>query len=853
MAQGDIELQHRLSSPGMYGAPADMYDGRGDISQPDPSHFNHGSSQYHRISQVTEDDSRSVRPLLYHQGTSYTNHDTDYASSYGQSFHKPEASQHHMGTPKKVLETSWLRFFRTWPVHLLAIGSTVGITYVGSRRLFWYPEQGPVVLGQQLTHDITSNLLQLVTKVHEIMIVFSFSAMALAMFRRRLVGDGVRLGFLTGGYRVGDLMYLTSSSFWRQGLDRERPWEVLLCGYLVFATLMSTVVGPVSAVLLIPALDWYPYAPGTAFSNIIPPIIYRVERDLVWPSTMQIGGYNRDVSDLSNTTVCGEGAFGIYSPLCPAAGFREVNEWVEDWAATDLNSSLTFQSTTADIGRRLIFTRAAEKPSVVLSTTPSDFLMHSIGLFQNYIRDASVGEISGEGKPRYRLTTKGGNNPADISSAQLFQPMVQSTCKMYDKAIFTDSKQVSYPTQDLQCMGDEDCQRRRDSPRILVPDQSIFAEKKGEGTDDVISNYFVADPNSTVVYIAGQLPQAEFGRQGHNVYLCNMVASWIPADFAINQTKSDELLSTRSSNQSMQEAFLAAPAGSRVVKFDRAWLKLLDPPLLSKPAGGGGAANTTALRQLTRHFSTTAKLPDQKVYKTMAAHGDDDAAAELFLAKVFGVYLTEALARAAAGGRTLVERRRNATALAYVDLDYQHHPVWGLNNVTRLDAAHVFDDRLNRTFAGTLEQYHQGLLAPHLPVALAAERYGYGTGKARKTLRFAQAVMAVYLGTVALYAAAVAAGHLLELGRVRGRSGPIRAVSVAAWSDLQDLVTLALKTPPPADHDDGLADAGAGVTSAAAWRKVVQARADEGNRVQLVLSDSADAPRLSRVGKGLYY
>ncbi|KAK7963990.1 hypothetical protein PG988_010964 [Apiospora saccharicola] len=843
MAEHDIELQHRLSSPGMYSPPADMFDGRDDVSQPDPSHSTHGSSRYHRVSQMTEDDSRSVRPLLYHQGSSFTNQDTDYASSYGQSFYKPEVNQHNIGTPKKVLETSWWRLFQSWPVHILAIGSTVGITYVGSRRLFWYPEDGPVFLGQQLTHDITSNLLQLVAKLHEILIVFSLSAMAIAMFRRRLVGDGVRLGFLTGGYRVGDLMYLTSSSFWRQGLDQERPWEVLLCGYLVFATLMSTVVGPVSAVLLVPALDWFPYAPGTAFSNINSPIIYHLERDLAWPSTMLVGDHSRNGEKL-NTTACSEGAWGIYSALCPASGFREINEWVQDWAATDLNNSLAFQSTTADIGRRLKFTRASDKPSVVLSTTPSEFLMHSIGLFQNYIRDAPVGEISGKGKPRYRLMTKGANNPADLSSAELFQPLVQSACKMYDKAIFKDSNEVFYPTRDLNCMGDEDCQRRKENPRELVPDDSIFAEKKGEGTDDVISNYFVADPNSTVVYIAGQLPQAELSRQGHNVYLCNMVASWIPAGFRINQTESDELYFSR------------PPAGSRVVKFDRAWLKLLDPVLYTRVSEASSENETstvtgsTALRELTKHFSTTERMKDQKVYKTMAAHADDDTEAEIFLAKVFGVYLTEALARASMGARTLVGLQRNETALSYADLNYKYHPRWGVNNITRVNDTHVFDDRANRTMKFTIDGYEKSLVETWLPIGLEPERYGYGTGKERKTLRFAQVVMAIYLSTVALYAVAITLGHLLELCRVRGRNGPIRVVSMAAWSDLQELVMLALKTPAPVED---LVDAGAGVTSTETWKKVVQARADEMDRVQLVLSDSAEAPRLKKVGKGLYY
>ncbi|KAK7911811.1 hypothetical protein PG985_014292 [Apiospora marii] len=845
MVQHDIELQQRLSSPGMYGPSADMFDGRGDISQPDPSHSTHGSSQYHRISQVTEDDSRSVRPLLYNQGTSYTNQDTDYASSYGQSFHKPDAII--TGRPKKVLETSWLRFFKTWPVHLLAIGSTVGITYVGSRHLFWYPEEGPVVLGQQLTHDITSNLLQLVTKVHEILIVFSFSAMALAMFRRRLVGDGVRLGFLTGGYRVGDLMYLTSSSFWRQGLDQERPWEVLLCGYLVFATLMSTVVGPVSAVLLIPALDWYPYAPGAAFSNISPPIIYRLDRDLVWPSVMKAEG------DSMKIDRCVWG-YGIYMSLCPGTGFREVNEWVKDWAATDLNNSLAFQSTTADISRRLRLTQAAEKSSVVLSTTPSEFLMHSIGLFQNYIRDGDVGEISGEGKPRYKLTTKGRNDSADLSSAQLFQPLVQSKCKMYDKAIFKDSKKVFYPTEDLNCMGDEDCRRRQESPRELIPNETIFQDEKGEGGNDIITDYFVAEHNSSssVVYLAGQFPQSAVGRPHHNVYLCNLVASWIPADFHINQTESDELVSTQSSDERMRDAFRQTPAQSRVVGFEDSWLRLLNPLLVNMTET---KHEWYALQALTKHFSTKDRQEDYEAYQTSASRGDADEDAEAFLAKVFGVYLTEALARVSMARRTLVTLHRNETVLSYADLNYQHHPVLGVNNITKVDETHVFDDRTNKTKEKTLDDVEKGLVNSNLPIVLEAERYGYGTGKERKTLRFAQAIMGIYLGTMALYALAVAVGHLLELGRVRGRSGgPIRAVSVAAWSDLQDLVMLALKTPAPAaDDDDDLADAGAGVTSADTWKKVVQTRADEMNRVQLVLRDRAEAPRLNRVGKGLYY
>ncbi|KAK8063669.1 hypothetical protein PG996_008321 [Apiospora saccharicola] len=794
MAQHDIELQERLSLPDMRSSIETSNDSD-QVSQPRPSYASHRSSQYRRASQAAEDEAQSLIPPVSHQGSSHTNQNTQYASGYRSDLHIP-VNQQHMGKPKKVLETSWLRFFQTWPVHALAISSTVGITYVGSRHRFWYPEDGSFALRRQWSHDDMSIPLQLTAKVHEIVIVFSLSAMALSMFRRRLVGDGVRLGFLTGCYRVGDLNYLISSSFWRQGLDRDRPWEVLLCGFLVFATLMSTVVGPVSAVLLIPALDWFEYESGTAFSNITSPIIYRVERDRAWPTVMTAE------NDPMRIGRCVNG-YGIYMSLCPAAGFRELNEWVKDWAATGLNNSLTFQSTTADIVRRLRHTQTAEKPSVVLSTTPSEFLMHSIGLFQNYIPGGEVGDISGKGKPQYRLNTKGATDSSYPSSAKLFQPLVQSTCKMYDKDIFKEPNFTAvYPTNELNCMGDEDCRDRQQNPRNLKLNGSIFEDERGEGGNVIITSYFLHDNvSSPVVHLAGQFPEASVGRPNHNVFLCNMVASWIPAEFNITQVESDELMSSLSSNESMRNALQGA-------------------------------------------------RPEVEFSKSPVAGGDSDAAAEGFLAKVFGAYLTEALARVSMGYDTVVKRHPNENGLVYANLNYQHHPDLAMNSITKVNESYVHVDETKETLHMSLDYCDKHYFESWLPIALEAERYGYGTGKNNKTLHFAQAIMGIYLGIVALYVAAITVGHLLEFCRVPWRSGhPISVVNVAAWPDQQELVILALKTPAP----DGLPDAGAGVTSTKTWEKVVQARADEQARVQLVLRDKEKAPRLRKVGSGLYY
>ncbi|TDZ16153.1 hypothetical protein Cob_v010891 [Colletotrichum orbiculare MAFF 240422] len=151
---------------------------------------------------------------------------------------------------------------------------TIVVLVVGRVKLFWYPEQGPLINNKyRLDAETISNMLQLVAKIHELLIVASLSLIMLAMSRRRLITDGLRLGFLTGSYRVGDLGYLKTAAFWRQGLATFEPWKVLLSGFLVFATIMSTIVGPASAVLLIPTLDWYEFRNGTANTTALERIV----------------------------------------------------------------------------------------------------------------------------------------------------------------------------------------------------------------------------------------------------------------------------------------------------------------------------------------------------------------------------------------------------------------------------------------------------------------------------------------------------------------------------------------------------------------------------------------------------
>ncbi|KAK8118430.1 uncharacterized protein PG998_003056 [Apiospora kogelbergensis] len=783
----------------------------------------HGTLPYPEVFQVidvNENESRPIRPLLpqrcsppsyssYSKST-FSQQSTEYDSCYDQDGLK-ETKHQIEGTPKKVLQTGWSRFFQSWLVHTPAVLSTVAIVYIGSAQLFWFPEQGPRIGENDFSPSTIINLLQVAAKIHEIMMVLSLSSIVLAIYRRQLIGDGVRLGFLTAGYRVGDLGYILSSPFWRQGLDRTRPWspEVLLCSLFVFATIMSATVGPASAVLLTPSLDWFDFAPGTAFSNMRSPLIYKRDRDHVWDSLMR-------VDNSSNQAASCLTPHGLYEADCPARGFRELDQWVRQWRATNLTSPILFQSVASDIGRRLK-PLTDEERSVVLTTTPSDFLLNSIGFFQNYIAAADVGAVSGSpgsGKFRYRLNTTGATVTGNPFSAQLFQPLVQSKCQIYDKADFMARDEVAYPTDRLNCMGNNDCESSCASPRRISPRYSRFNERR---IDNDVTNYLVDVDNSTVVYLSGQISNLQDDRQEDKVYLCSAVASWMPANYTFDPVKSNVLKSTLWNDTSMLEAGGDRSATGTIVSFTKPWLRLLSPSIDQTKSH-----EWSALDALTSHFKGITNEPKHPAdHVTPPTPKDDDAAKEILLATAIGAYLTEALARTSTTGITVVKLASTNTTLSYARLDYQRQRA--INNITVFNTTHLQNDATGEHIAGDLAKFNADYFERSLPVALVAERYGYGTGKPRKTLHFAQAMLAIYLGAVVLYAAAMAAGYVFARGRVLG---------VAAWSDLQDLLLLAIQTPPPGGDF-------AGATSSRVWEKIVRVRADDCDRVRLVMDCDA--------------
>ncbi|KAK1598405.1 uncharacterized protein LY79DRAFT_539079 [Colletotrichum navitas] len=739
--------------------------------------------------------------------------------------------------PKQITRSSWTRHLNGWVVHIPAIVTTVAILCVGSIGFYWYPEEGPLVMGYRVDADTISNVLQLAAKLHELLIVASLSSIALSMFRRCLVTSGVRLGFLTGGYRVGDLGYIWTTAFRRQGLDTTSLWGILLPGFVVFATILSTAVGPASAVLLVPTLGWYKIDNSIAFGNITLPLKYARNSEDVWPPD------RRDARSECKTVK------GIYIDYCTAGGFPQISSWLLDFAATDLTNSLTFHSTSADLRRHIVFTHVNDTESTnstTLLTTPPHFLTGSIGLFEKFIHSYNVGALSSE--PRYRLNTTRANPENSQEESILYQPFVQSTCRVHDKhTLIQDKQPVFYPVESLNCFHDDDCEN---SQRNSVPfDDSWLTDPDLDVDVSISTSFLINKEKSSILFLNGQIPDDSSGESKDMVFLCSLIGSWAPSHFSVDAKVSDVLQSSLSQNSTMSELYRnTSTVDVRTLRFSRDWLDALTPSWYTT-----NKTNITALQQLVQTFSSTERHNGTTMPVSAPFSPDNKTGAEMFLSKVFGVYLTEGLAQSTTKHqKTRVVLNSSSDEFAYINLNEQHgfrrgeHRVTPLSSTRRLDRWRGKDRRLKGTFNEFKADFRKDL-----PIYIVAERHGYGSGQQRRTLHWAQATMGIYLGTVAIYALGVGAMSVLEFFEYEPGGVRVRVLSIVPWSDLQDLMILALKTPVPSDED--LADAGAGVTSSRVWKKTVRAGADDERNAQLVLGETETTRRLDLDGRERYY
>lgn len=287
--------------------------------------------------------------------------------------------------------------------------------------------------------------------------------------------------------------------------------------------------------------------------------------------------------------------------------------------------------------------------------------------------------------------------------------------------------------------------------------------------------------------------------------------------------------------------------GGHVITMNATWLRYTDPNITASMSDDWNE-NSTALYKILHLFSGSSEDVDNSPGMLLTELGTTGA--EYLLSTVFGVYLTEALARTGAGGMTSVDVEADADEMSGIDLTKQYNPQGGVFKVQPLNATHTKWDYGTRQSVRdiALDVVYSEMLPSRLSLDFEVERFGFGTGHPRKTLRFARVIMYIYVGVVCFYALTIGYAQILEL---TGRQQRFWIQGIEPWSCLHELFVLALRSPPPSDKE--FVDVGAGVSSSQLWEKRLKARGDRSHHVCLVLEDGAQTERLDMTGKVKYY
>ena len=330
--------------------------------------------------------------------------------------------------PKVILQRGWsLGKYRIHIVALIATGIVVGFNL--SNRYAW--DQGRL---HKFTDDEAINALQFVAKLHEVIIVGSLSSILLHHIRRRLFGPkGVPLGLLSSGYQSSSAEYLCSKEFWSSFRTNK-----LLTLILSISIVYTNMVGPSSAVALIPSLNWFPVAvPSKGQARLY----LNGTFDQVYPNIF-------GPPDETTYAGCNNGS---YSFRCPGAGFTSIYDWVDTWYNEGVEGSITMVERFSSTSRIL---SASTNGGGALTTTLTQPIMELTGRFWNYVQamgiggryveSVQLGEINNVERPMF----------VSDDTAPIYGPVVQVQCSVFrysdpSKNNDSASSDITFPVEGL--------------------------------------------------------------------------------------------------------------------------------------------------------------------------------------------------------------------------------------------------------------------------------------------------------------------------------------------------------------------------------------------------------------------
>lgn len=431
-----------------------------------------------------------------------------------------------------------------WLIHFLAISISISICLLHFLHVYWTDESTWTTTSWHWASlDLNDILkaLQFAAKAHEILMVTSIGTIVLYFARRRLVGrKGIALGLLMTSYGIDTANSILSSKFWSAlSFDTNKldPAAVSLSLLLLVSAMLCQLVGPASAGVIQPSLDWWHVSNPSIGQKL--PLYLSIRANETFPLVLNGDTWPQEVLDpvgigyIGNAEVCMNQASS--SPWCPGSGLDAV----QDWTVSDFENHTTPNLTIIDsTGTQRMLAVELIANGVAIAVTQSNWVIHMLGVFASYIKQQHLGLVSSISYPMYTTT-----NP-------IYAPFVQVQCHAVDAR---KTNAVEFFTDNLTNYTDSGAIRYDPQLSWPVPDKAWnFRSYHDDSVNFTWVDLSQGQDETTNMWrpsigAVAKIPGRVDGQQAFYTIPCIVDARWAPYWASYQPTMSKVVISNLSS------------------------------------------------------------------------------------------------------------------------------------------------------------------------------------------------------------------------------------------------------------------------------------------------------------------
>ncbi|KIW99722.1 uncharacterized protein Z518_11135 [Rhinocladiella mackenziei CBS 650.93] len=426
-------------------------------------------------------------------------------------------------SPKQAIKKGiWANSYKLLP-HLVASAVTATVVQLSFRNHYWMDLLDPnVEILPGITQGGAMNALQLAAKIHELILVASLGNIVMHVAQAHLVGNrGLPLGLVTNSFAIGSGDFVRTKAFWASvWTTKAYYWRFWLLSLL--ATILATLSGPSSAIVIIPSLNWFPVK--QPFNNDVLPFYVFNQSTALWPHTVTGASTNSPDSGINCTAAT---TSTTAQDSCPAGGFRDTYQWAGNLLFTNstAGSNISYPDARGDT-RRVLSTQScfSDFDGRASGMSLNTFITGALTAYWSFARDNFDGLGLKTSQPRLRL------------QVPIYAPRVEVMCNAYDYFNTSDVENrsaVNFPSF---------------TPDRALPRPGYIAPY--EGTLNATTFDWAPMPSGPDNPSIGAVVRVPWIyrrenettlRQATEIHVCSIYAQWVPVEVFYEPRTSDQV------------------------------------------------------------------------------------------------------------------------------------------------------------------------------------------------------------------------------------------------------------------------------------------------------------------------